>query len=430
MSLKRDVILDGTGEWREILDTPLLDAVLTDIAEDEARLAPPASEIFAAFKTTPYSACWCVIVGQDPYYNGAAHGYAFSSTDEKIPASLRNIYGALQKSGEIDSPPKRANLVNWSYRGVLLLNRALTTRLGTAMAHSTQWDNYVNETVREILRRKREAGAVIVVMLWGKEAQKLFVTAETEIKQHIVMFWDHPVAGMYGGARKFDDCPHFADANKLRINAGLIPLDWHPDSPIDYASTLICTDGSAIGNGRSDSRGGWCFIMYELDTPYSLDKQFVKKSYAHYGRTPTYAVAGTRIFDYGEPVLATNNRSEGFAILFALWRCETIESHVVIATDSEYWFNIITKWLWEWIRDGRLSEQKNLDIVRALYTAINNRKGSTSFRHVISHVKKPDRVTSDHVYSYVVQCGNDLADTYAKQAVTIDDFETKRIELN
>src|SRR3989339_1527424 len=124
MALNRDAILDGTGEWREILDTPLLDTVLAGIAKDEAELAPPSFEIFAAFKTTPYSACWCIIVGQDPYYNGAAHGYAFSSTDEKIPASLRNIYGALQKSGEIDSPPKRANLVNWSYRGVLLLNRA------------------------------------------------------------------------------------------------------------------------------------------------------------------------------------------------------------------------------------------------------------------------------------------------------------------
>ena len=89
-----------------------------------------------------------VIFGQDPYpTQGSAMGLAFSvpSSVTKIPASLRNIFAELQSDVGVPTPTQ-GDLSPWSKKGVLLLNRILTTRIGETGAHShIGWQKITDE---------------------------------------------------------------------------------------------------------------------------------------------------------------------------------------------------------------------------------------------------------------------------------------------
>ena len=76
----------------------------------------------------------------------------------------------------------------------------------------------------------------------------------------------------------------------------------------------------------------------------------------------------------GKPVIlgrekqSSNIRMEGFALIAAMRRAggEPCEIH----TDSEFWVNVITKWMQNWAANGwkkNRGEIKNLEIVKQLY---------------------------------------------------------------
>ena len=76
----------------------------------------------------------------------------------------------------------------------------------------------------------------------------------------------------------------------------------------------------------------------------------------------------------GKPVIlgrekqSSNIRMEGFALIAAMRRAggEPCEIH----TDSEFWINVITKWMQNWAANGwkkNRGEIKNLEIVKQLY---------------------------------------------------------------
>jgi len=93
------------------------------------QIAPARESIFRAF-TFPLDNLRVLILGQDPYPGvGVADGLAFSSSTLPIPASLRNVF--KEYSEDLGLPlPQSADLTSWADRGVLLLNRTLTTFCG------------------------------------------------------------------------------------------------------------------------------------------------------------------------------------------------------------------------------------------------------------------------------------------------------------
>lgn len=129
---------------------------------------PAYQNIFRAFELTPFAEVKVVIFGQDPYHNGQATGLAFSvSSDEKLPASLRNIFQEL----ESDLGIKRTNgdLTDWSKQGVLLLNTALTVEAHQANSHQNLgWSTFIQDVISYLNQRHD-----IIYVLWGKQAQKL-----------------------------------------------------------------------------------------------------------------------------------------------------------------------------------------------------------------------------------------------------------------
>lgn len=136
---------------------------------------------FRAFELVAPPDVRLVLIGQDPYpLPGDATGLAFSSL-RGIPASMRNVYGAIEQACPGFRRPGVADLDHWARQGVLLLNTALTVRMGPKMAGSHLpfgWQQWTAGVLRALYRQRLEAGSELpVAWLWGKPAREFFETA-------------------------------------------------------------------------------------------------------------------------------------------------------------------------------------------------------------------------------------------------------------
>ena len=102
----------------------------------------------------------------------------------------------------------------------------------------------------------------------------------------------------------------------------------------------------------------------------------------------------------GREEKSSNIRMEGWAIISALKRAggEECEIH----TDSEFWINVMTKWMNGWAANDwkkKRGEIKNLDIVKKLY-----------------EVYDPEQVELIWVQGHVGTELNEMADEWANKA--------------
>ena len=158
-----------------------------------------------------------MIFGQDPYPTaGHAHGLAFSvdQSVSKLPASLRNIFEEL--ATDLGSA-KRTNgdLSDWSDQGVLLLNRILTTEVGSSMAHAhLGWQEITAAVAHELGKRD------VVAILWGKPAGEL----KSFFRSVFVIESAHP--SPLAAYRGFFGSKPFSRANLILENHGIAPINW------------------------------------------------------------------------------------------------------------------------------------------------------------------------------------------------------------
>ena len=153
---------------------PILEPLRKDIQNifrqiDVRTVSPIEDHIFRAFRQPLYNVR-CVIIGQDPYPTaGHANGLSFSTHPSvtPLPKSLQNIFTEYQSDlGE--TAPLNGDLSSWDSQGVMLLNRVLTTEVGTANAHiNFGWQRITDAVAKELGSRG------VVAVLWGKQAQEL-----------------------------------------------------------------------------------------------------------------------------------------------------------------------------------------------------------------------------------------------------------------
>lgn len=157
--------------WRTLLlgfedQIDTIDESLRREVEAGFQLSPRRDRIFAALDLGPDDVR-VVIVGQDPYPDPShANGRAFavSSSTRLLPGSLRNIF--KERRDDVGGEDPTPDLYSWQEQGVLLLNRALSTRAGESNAHSQLgWERITSQIITEAANR----GAV--GLLWGKSAQ-------------------------------------------------------------------------------------------------------------------------------------------------------------------------------------------------------------------------------------------------------------------
>ena len=172
-------------------------------------------------------------MGQDPYHSpGLAQGLAFSIPKDiplqskLFPSSLRNINKALMLEGF--GTLSNGDLTHWAKQGVLLLNTALSVRLGEANSHAQLgWKSLVIEIIQKISQRTN-----LVWMLWGGHAQSMEEYIHNP-NQHLILKSSHPSGlGVYKTEQPFiypgdqKSCGHFIKANKYLKKISNLSIMW------------------------------------------------------------------------------------------------------------------------------------------------------------------------------------------------------------
>jgi uracil-DNA glycosylase len=189
----------------------LINEILDQISGES--FTPERQRVFRAFRQ-PISEIRVVIFGQDPYPGQSiADGLAFSSPAENpIPASLRNIFKEYESDLQVCAP-KSPDLSLWSERGVLLLNRTLTTVVGERNAHlGLQWKVFT-EAIAVFLGERH-----VVAILWGNYAKELSRYFTHSIESA------HP--SPLSAHRGFFGSKPFSRANSLLRELGKPEIDW------------------------------------------------------------------------------------------------------------------------------------------------------------------------------------------------------------
>jgi uracil-DNA glycosylase len=180
---------------------------------------PAGQNVLRAFQQ-PFDGVRVLIVGQDPYPTpGHAVGLSFSVAPQvrPLPGSLVNIFTEYAKDLGFP-PPSTGDLTPWTERGVLLLNRALTTAPGKPAAHRGKgWEEVTAQAITALAAR---GGSPLVAILWGRDARNLkpMLGAVPCIESA------HP-SPMSAGYGFFGSRP-FSRANSLLAAAGGEPVDW------------------------------------------------------------------------------------------------------------------------------------------------------------------------------------------------------------
>ena len=142
-----------------------------------------------------------------------ADGLAFSTPPgNPIPASLRNIF--KEYVADLGFPaPQSSDLSKWSTRGIMLLNRTLTTIVGERNAHVTQgWREFTSDVASVLAEQK------VVAILWGNNARELAPLFEAKIESA------HP--SPLSARRGFFGSRPFTRVNEYLLEQGLEPIDW------------------------------------------------------------------------------------------------------------------------------------------------------------------------------------------------------------
>ncbi len=209
----KELIQEQKKEYFRQLSEKLLDEY------DNHVIYPSKSNIFNAFKATPFDKTKVVILGQDPYHQpGQAHGLSFSVNDGvKFPKSLQNIFKELCDDLSVDIPFS-GNLSKWSKQGVLLLNTGLTVRKDQANSHkSLGWQKLTDKVIEIIGAREKP----LVFILWGKnaEAKKKFIAPH-----HKIISSAHP--SPLSAYRGFFGSKPFSQTNEFLKSIGETPINW------------------------------------------------------------------------------------------------------------------------------------------------------------------------------------------------------------
>ena len=426
-----DRALNGiSDEWRVIL-TSGLDKILQQI--DFTTATPSIDHIFNFARLTPIDKIYVVIIGQDPYHTaGEAHGLAFSSL-RSIPPSLKNIYKCLLHNGLIDSMPQTGNLTMWAVQGILLINCALTTHVGTANAHAALWSKYIDNILMQISRICKP-----IWLLWGN-----FAKNKHQLLTGKILTYAHP-SPLAQHMQSFTLCDHFTIVNSLlsvkilydpsistndlakyhqslkeeekakpkivpRVNANTYIANTDLDISskvlsnfdIDGPSRIVVfTDGSCNPNKLCpEAIGSYavCFVIGPM------------RDQILYGKLDNSVY------------YASNQRAEGTAIyktLQHLYDNIDLWTSACIVSDSDFWIKMFTNYMPQWDLKGiDFSTKLNSDLTCVMYTMFKTltieHEKNIEFRHCKSHNKSNWADKPVDSYEYFCYLQNSYVDTLA-----------------
>jgi ribonuclease HI len=291
------------------------------------------------------------------------------------------------------------------------------------------------ETIITKINEKKDN---IIYMLWGKFAQSLI----PKIKgNHIIYTETHPSPLSQNRLPKnkrfmatdnhFNkiSCVEWKYVHDIPIQEMPVKVKNFPDIQIEYGYNgrdgdpiEIFTDGSCCKNGKKSARGGFSLIM-------AGNKEHYKNVY--YGSVP----------DGPNQEAPTNIRAEGYAIFYSLkliskWVKAGKSANVCkIYTDSEFWVNMITKYMPKW-KEADFDNKANTDLTKKIWnewSKINLVEGLyMDIQHVYAHNKNKGAEAEIGTFDKWAYINNESADKVANHArIHLDKKEmlyTRRIK--
>ena len=202
--------------WQTAL--PNLQGKISDVIGGlgKSLVNPVQDLVLRAFKLAP-SDVKVVSVGQDPYPNpDHACGLAFSVPKgvKNLPPTLINIRKELVSDLGLRIS-ETGDLSVWGDRGVMLLNRSLTTVPGQSLAHiSKGWESVTNEVISYLATKP------VIFLLWGKRAAEL--SPIIPLEQQICGVHPSPLSAYRG----FFGSKPFSAVNLKLAELGKQTIDW------------------------------------------------------------------------------------------------------------------------------------------------------------------------------------------------------------
>jgi uracil-DNA glycosylase len=196
---------------------PMLEGIELDLRPSFSHIAPAPEMVCRAFEM-PLDEVRVLLLGQDPYpTTGDAVGLAFAiAPGRALPRSLRNIM--VELATDIPTAAHSGDLSRWTEQGVLLLNRHLSTNLGSAGSHiGLGWQEFTDAAVRALAQHH---GRDLVAVLWGNQAR----TAQQLLGAAQIVASAHP--SPLSAHRGFFGSKPFSQVNQALEKVGREPIDW------------------------------------------------------------------------------------------------------------------------------------------------------------------------------------------------------------
>jgi uracil-DNA glycosylase len=174
------------SSWKDLFKSILDEIDNLPIDLDSELLCPHKNNIFRCFEYFDVLNTKVIICGQDPYHTyETANGLAFDSENE-TPPSLKNILKEVKRT----YPNSTLDLKSWAKQGVLLLNRALTVKLGSPKSHTKHWRPITNKMIKLLNDYSKNNDKRLIFILWGNDAKELkeFI----DIDYHFILEHTHP----------------------------------------------------------------------------------------------------------------------------------------------------------------------------------------------------------------------------------------------
>ncbi len=206
--------------WRALLadQLELLAAIEQRVLQDPSSI-PTSENILRAFHLPPQD-YRVLIVGQDPYPNpehAIGLSFAVPKDTKPLPPTLSNIFKEL-RSDLGEQVVRTGDIAPWSKRGVMLLNRHLTTQANNTAGHlDLGWAEFTTAAVRGL---QQTLGPKLVAILWGQRANEL----KPVLDQATIISSPHP--SPLSSYRGFFGSKPFSKCNTALLELGLSPIDW------------------------------------------------------------------------------------------------------------------------------------------------------------------------------------------------------------
>lgn len=194
--------LPDLDNWTDYFSQASLDVIhramqqVEKLREQGVTVYPEQQDILRIFREIHPDNLKVVILGQDPYHDGNATGYAFAVKKSMTP-SLRKIWECIQETcpstGKVEAKPDLQYLVD---QGVMLLNTVLTVEAGKPHSHKhLGWETAIANFLKTLSFKKKG----IIFMLWGKYAQTLGRVIEPE--GNYIYHASHPASASYNNTK-------------------------------------------------------------------------------------------------------------------------------------------------------------------------------------------------------------------------------------